>query len=182
MGLDMYLTKRVYVKNWDHMKPSEKHKITIEKGGKDAGIPVDKISEIVLEMGYWRKANHIHKWFVDNVQDGQDDCREYYLTDDDLKQLLSICEEVLAASVLVDGKVCDGYTYKDGKEEMILVDGKVIKDSNTASRLLPTTEGFFFGSTYYDEYYLDDVKSTIKIIKNALSDGVNGDYYYKSSW
>lgn len=22
-----------------------------------------------IEVGYWRKANHIHKWFVDNVQE-----------------------------------------------------------------------------------------------------------------
>lgn len=25
------------------------------------------------EIGYWRKANHIHKWFVDKVQGGDDD-------------------------------------------------------------------------------------------------------------
>lgn len=28
------------------------------------------------EIGYWRKANHIHKWFVDCVQDGEDDCEK----------------------------------------------------------------------------------------------------------
>ena len=26
------------------------------------------------EVGYWRKANAIHGWFVRNVQNGKDDC------------------------------------------------------------------------------------------------------------
>ena len=26
------------------------------------------------QIASWRKANAIHKWFVDNVQDGVDDC------------------------------------------------------------------------------------------------------------
>ena len=36
------------------------------------------------EVGYWRKANQIHKWFVDNVQDGVDDCGEYKVTKEQL--------------------------------------------------------------------------------------------------
>ena len=35
------------------------------------------IKTIRLEAGYWRKANHIHKWIVDNLQDGKDDCQEH---------------------------------------------------------------------------------------------------------
>ena len=29
MGLDMYLHKRTYVKNWDHMGPEDRHTITV---------------------------------------------------------------------------------------------------------------------------------------------------------
>lgn len=43
---------------------------------------------------------------------------------------------------------------------------EVLNDHNKASELLPTTSGFFFGSTEYDEYYFDDVKQ----VKNYIID------------
>ena len=30
-----------------------------------------------VEIGYWRKSNQIHKWFVDNIQEGVDNCATY---------------------------------------------------------------------------------------------------------
>ena len=33
MGLDMYLTKRTYVKNWNFQKDEEKHKVTVQDIG-----------------------------------------------------------------------------------------------------------------------------------------------------
>lgn len=47
------------------------------------------------EVGYWRKVNAIHKWFVDNVQGGVDDCGEYKVTAEQLIQLYNVCNEVL---------------------------------------------------------------------------------------
>lgn len=49
----------------------------------------------LIEVGYWRKANQIHKWFVDNVQRGVDNCADYYLDKDTLRELKNLCEEVL---------------------------------------------------------------------------------------
>jgi hypothetical protein len=43
----------------------------------------------------WRKANAIHKWFVDNVQDGVDDCGEYKVTKEHLIQLHNACNDIL---------------------------------------------------------------------------------------
>ena len=61
MGLDMYLYKKSYVKNWQHMKPESLHKITIKKGGKvRKDIKTDRITYIIEEVAYWRKANAIH--------------------------------------------------------------------------------------------------------------------------
>ena len=34
MGLDMYLSKRTYVKNWNFQKDDEKHKVTVKLNGK----------------------------------------------------------------------------------------------------------------------------------------------------
>lgn len=47
------------------------------------------------EVGYWRKANAIHKWFVDNVQGGVDDCGDYKVTKEQLIQLHNVCNDVL---------------------------------------------------------------------------------------
>lgn len=43
----------------------------------------------------WRKVNAIHKWFVDNVQNGVDDCGDYKVTKEQLIELRNTCNEVL---------------------------------------------------------------------------------------
>ncbi len=48
-----------------------------------------------VQVAYWRKANQIHKWFVDHVQDGKDDCNEYRVTRDQLQLLVDNCKLVL---------------------------------------------------------------------------------------
>lgn len=109
------------------------------------------------EIGYWRKANHIHKWFVDCVQDGEDDCEKYEVTKSNLLDLKAVCEEVLSLK---------------GKDE-----GRI-------EEILPTTSGFFFGGTEYDEYYFSDVEETIRIINNVLetTDFEKELVVYQSSW
>jgi hypothetical protein len=46
---------------------------------------------IFKEIGYWRKSNQIHRWFVENVQSGVDDCGTYEVT---LPQLLNLLDTV----------------------------------------------------------------------------------------
>ena len=94
MGLDMYLTKRTYVKNWDYMKKSEKNYVTV-KGANEKHIKSERIQYIEEQLMYWRKANQIHGWFVENVQDGIDDCGEYAVNLSQLKQLMDVCYEVM---------------------------------------------------------------------------------------
>ena len=55
--------------------------------GLDAGI-IKGDTEII----YWRKANAIHKWFVENVQEGVDDCGEYEVTVEQLTELRDLCK------------------------------------------------------------------------------------------
>jgi len=47
------------------------------------------------QVGYWRKANSIHKWFVENVQNGVDDCEYYEVTRQHLGKLNSLVQQVL---------------------------------------------------------------------------------------
>ena len=48
-----------------------------------------------VQVAYWRKANQIHKWFVDHVQNGKDDCGDYYVSREQLQLLLDTCKIVL---------------------------------------------------------------------------------------
>lgn len=188
MGLDMYAHRRVYVKQWGSETPEERYTVNLERGGKPvAGIQSKRISSIDEQVMTWRKANHIHAWFVDNVQNGNDDCGEYRVGKDDLRALLSVCQQVIAASELVDGLVYTSTVWKPGKPEPEVQrqPGKVIKGTDVAKKLLPTRAGFFFGSTEYDQEYLNDVVATRDWVMRMLEDhvsGVPGDIYYSSSW
>jgi len=95
MGLDMSLHKKTYVKNWNHTKPEERYQITIKKGGKTTKIDTNKIIYIEEEVMDWRKSNQIHKWFVDNVQDGEDDCKDHAVSYEQLEELLDLIKKVL---------------------------------------------------------------------------------------
>ena len=153
MGLDMYLYKKHYVKNWDWMTDQEKHTISLKKGKKKLNhIKPDRVCSVVEEVMYWRKFNALHKWFVDNVQEGVDDCKESFVDESDLKMLL------------------ETLTY-------------VLENKDSAETILPTAQGFFFGSDDIDEYYWEEVKSTIIQLKDLLEEDNKGaSFYYRSSW
>lgn len=184
MGLNMYFIKKRYVGGqYEHRKITGN--IDIKKDGKEIPLNLNKISYIEEDAGYWRKANAIHKWFVDNVQDGNDDCREYWVSREKMKELLDLCKKVKEIAILKEGKIQNGESLKNGKWVPIMVDGKYIENEEEVAELLPTQDGFFFGGTQYDEWYLQDVDNTIEILENALKESENDyevDFYYQSSW
>lgn len=183
MGLDMYLYRRSYVKNWNHTSEPSRHDITIKRGGivRD-DIKPERIAYIVEEVAYWRKANHIHKWFVDKCQGGVDDCREHYVETEQLAELVGLCKQVLESIETVDGQVNMGTThFADGRVEHHTKPGPVVAQQGLAAALLPTQAGFFFGGTDYDEYYLDDIRKTVELLEPLLTDG-SGEFFYDSSW
>lgn len=111
-------------------------------------------ARIMEQVGYWRKANAIHNWFVENIQGGVDDCNYHReVRKEDLEELLDVCHEVLT-------------------------------NPDLAELRLPTQGGFFFGGTDYDEYYIQDIKDTIDIITKVLetTDFEKEMIYYVSSW
>lgn len=185
MGLDMYLNRRSYVKNWDYMGPQERHEITVKRGGDiRADIRPERISYVIEQVAYWRKANHIHKWFVDNIQNGEDDCGEYCVSRPQLQMLVDLCKQVLASVETVEGDVLDGQTWtSDGGVVDNTHKGQVVAQPAIAKQLLPTASGFFFGGTDYDEYYLEDIESTIEQIEPLLAiENDDADYIYHASW
>jgi hypothetical protein len=81
----MYLNAKKYVGANDS--------VSVE-GVPDAGDL--KLKELKYEGMYWRKANAIHAWFVENVQAGVDDCKEYYVEREQLEELMNLCASVIA--------------------------------------------------------------------------------------
>lgn len=154
MGLDMYLSNKVYLSKYSDPADSQR----IEQINEVFGIEGDEeadygAKQVEFRVGYWRKANAIHAWFVKNIQDGVDECQESWVAPEQLVELVDTCK-------------------------------KVLEKPKLASELLPPQSGFFFGGTDIDEWYMQDLKNTIAMLEKALSDPAlkKGNFYYQASW
>ena len=59
----------------------------------------------------------------------------------------------------------------------------VYHGNDSKKELLPMVEGFFFGSTNYDEFYTETTKDTIDICKKLIDEiDNNTEIFYQSSW
>lgn len=94
MGLDMYLTARKNVYS-DENKAKQLSELFPELADIETTIGTYPISTVHADIAYWRKANAIHKWFVGCVQDGEDDCRSYFVPRSKFNGLRHLCETVL---------------------------------------------------------------------------------------
>ena len=166
MGLDMFLEREYYLYNW-HEKDINEITITDKNAlnnspVKTFTISLDKCYRIILLEHQWRKSNAIHKWFVDNVQDGSDDCGRYWVSTDKLQKLKDTLEKVLALQ------------YENLSTEEL---------EEKCDELLPTQAGFFFGNTSYTEDYFGDIMDTLNTLDRILAEeNPQGEFYYSSSW
>lgn len=103
MGLDMYL----YLEKEEYKSPyTTSPKDTdltleypevmkgVEKNLERIGVSQSVTRKTTYLAGYWRKANAIHQWFVDNCADGEDDCRPMYCSLEQLQELLTKCIKI----------------------------------------------------------------------------------------
>lgn len=157
MGLDMYLIKRR------------------KNDAKDNSFN---------EVAYWRKANQIHKWFVDHVQDGVDDCGYYKVSVEQLRDLLATCRDVINMANTTQEEMDGGLEKIDGEWKQTKMMGRIIHNEDEIAAILPTGAGFFFGSTEYNEWYLRDIEETIEQLEEVLfsTDFTKDEILYTSSW
>lgn len=158
----MYLTKRTYVRNSTYRpNPEKEYAITVTRGGKPfTAIKPERVTYVIEKIMYWRKANAIHGWFVQNCQGGRDECQETEVSADDLAKL------------------------RDTVAAILTTDDPAARDA-LARETLPPKDGFFFGSTEIDEDYYQDLRDTHTALFNALNEleyGVDAYFYYQSSW
>ena len=182
MGLDMYLTKKTYVKQWAHQKPEEQFEVIVKKGGVTyPNINPNRINNVEEEVMYWRKFNALHNWFVQNVQGGVDECQTSYVDREKIEELVGVLRQVkesLEKSAKGVVEVVGG--WRDGKEYKVPLE--TFLDTEVAEELLPTASGFFFGGTEYDEYYFEQVVETLEVLEKELEDEKAYDFYYHASW
>ena len=153
----MYLRRKKYIgANYEHRNVTGSANIII--GGKKIPIDFKRVVYIEEEGCYWRKANQIHKWFVDNVQNGVDNCGDYYVSTKNLQELLDVCKEVKA--------------NPDKAPELLPTQEGF----------------FFGGTEYDEWYFKDidyTIEQLSKILeeeKQLNEDGFYSDFEYQSSW
>ena len=86
----MYLSAKRYLFSFNEHDKALADKIDAEVGASSLG----HTNEIRKEAFYWRKAWAIHHWFVMNAQNGEDDCKEYWVERYKLQELLDTLKKV----------------------------------------------------------------------------------------
>jgi hypothetical protein len=89
----------------------------------------------------FRKVNFLHRWIEQN-------CNEGHSTN---------CDDIPLNLEQIAGleQACEA----------------VLATPEMAPLMLPTQEGFFFGSYEYDEYYFDDVRDVLRACREILAQG-----------
>jgi hypothetical protein len=160
MGLDMYLYKRTYVQNWEHNPPEQQHQIEVKKNGV---VRTDIKPNRICYI-----TEQVAYWRKFNALHGW---------------FVNEC----AAGV----DECQNINVDEDKMKELLETLKEVSSNfDKAEELLPPVQGFFFGGDEIDEYYKEDVNSTIKIIEELLEEHeqskehglYSGDFEYRASW
>lgn len=179
MGLDSSLYKETHLWNFG----DDKYSVKVSKNNNPVKIDEKKVVGIVEELQYWRKQNAIHNYFVQECGDGVDECQRIPVSTDQLLNLLDRCKQILADK---DNIVVTKDIYTDIQGKECVEENRHLKDTTLAEDLLPTTSGFFFGSTEYDEWYIQGLETTIKAIEHELNtpkdNTIYTSYYYQASW
>lgn len=153
MGLDMYFTAKRYL--WDFGDTPDKE-IASSIGKMFPEIGDTRVKQVEVEWMYWRKANQFHKWFVDTLQDGVDECQETWVDPKDLYPLRDLCRQVMADPSLAP------------------------------SLLPNQSGFFFGGQDYDEWYFRDVEKTLefLEDLLNKFENGYlkGWDFYYQSSW
>lgn len=165
MGLDMYMSARKYVRrhNWDRVDDEVTKEINplftkfVDAIDANDVVEPDGFSGISVDIpfAYWRKANAIHGWIVDNCAEGVDECQRIYLSPPHIEQLLGVCKEVLE--------------NKDAASELLPPSSGFFFGSQA-------TDEWYFEDI---KYTVEVLEKAIKIIKDENQEY---DFYYQASW
>jgi len=162
MGLDMYLEARKYVRKVDWNTTDETGEPVVlpdyQEVAKFFPAGADEFGDysgamVTLNIGYWRKANQIHNWFVTECAGGEDDCRPVYVPSIKLTELLAMVNAVLE------------------------------DNADPASTLPTASGFFFGSTEYDEYYKHDLKRTKSILEKAlALDENGDVSFYYQASW
>ena len=158
MGLDMYLYRRQYVGGWEWK--------TVETDGREKAL----YDNIIDYLGVDRVEASPHAYI--------DVCVAYWRKANQVHKWF--CD--------LDGGRDECQDIRVPREKLVeLRDlcAAVIEQPAMAANVLPTQPGFFFGSYEYDEWYMEDMKLTVKQLDAILSSVKETDwvdFIYRASW
>ena len=156
MGLDMYLYATKYVSDNKHFDSTEAFNKVVEAVDAHDMLPNHEWARnsalVKMKVAYWRKVNAVHGWFVDNCQNGEDDCRSTYVSREALQELLDICK-----------KVTDNHSLA---EELLPV----------------AQGFFFGAYEYDDYYFGDIAETIDMLTSVLANTPTDWDFEYESSW
>jgi hypothetical protein len=167
MGLDMFLISlpKIEGMDYDEVQMANLHLSNLQTEQNEIYEKVKPHIKHFEEFGhswaslrekvaYWRKANQIHNWFVENLRNGEDEpCFIELVTKDNLKDLYDLCI-------------------------------KILSDKEEPSDILPTRPGCFFGSYDYGEFYYWQIEETKIMLAKLLETFNFETHYlmYECSW
>ena len=142
----------------------------LEDNDPEAEVYRTRMDELLApydETNVWfgRKENHIHQWVIDAYNAKEAQAHQW---------------------------IIDAHRITDTNTEYILIDPDellgdlytVIKNPESAPEVMPTSSGFFFGSTDYDKFYFEDVMALHKTLNAEKKQGYfnNHSFFYWSWW
>ena len=161
MGLDMYLYASKYIGRNDY-SDRENIKVSPEFDMMASLAPegMTKYSDfggikVSYPIGYWRKANAIHGWFVNKCGGGVDECQDIYVPREKLVELRDLCKSAIKQPAMA---------------------GEVFP---------PTEEFFFDSSEidkYYIQYLSDTVTMIDHILSVITKNDWEWEFIYRASW
>jgi hypothetical protein len=141
MGLDSYLDKVHYIGgNYEHRKISGT--VTFHSEKQSLVIDPKTVTKISCKLIEWRKMHGIHGWFVENVQDGNDDSGVYEFNKDKLKLFFDDLK----------------YQIENPDEHILIEDDCVVYNDVELFNILKETyeilkKEFEYDEPFFTEYY-----------------------------
>ena len=172
--------------------------VSEEKSNKEILDEVKSLKKMFYphEDVYFRKANFVYRFFHPYLVD-----EACIVTKDMVNDLLERCDEIIEAAKeegLIDenGEIDEKYFYCRNFYDLSTEEQNAERNrvhavnqamphewAETAESLLPTQSGFFFGSTEYDVYYLQDILSCKQQFEKLLADWKDKEVVYNiMSW
>jgi hypothetical protein len=138
----------------------------------------------------WRNnKEEVKGFYPSELQDLQTDIFERNFVSKETKYQVGYWRKFNALHSYIVENFADGedkcqQIYLSTKDlEQILNNLKNTKNNRSkAKELLPTQDGFFFGSTQYDEWYWNDVEYSIRLFEEVLKLPEGITIYYQASW